>query len=216
MARRRRHRNARRVVVVNRPRRRHRRRTNRARRRYNPPRYHRRRHLRRRHRRNPSRAASRVAITRPMTWLPYVFAGGAAATLSAVAPRLIYGASLDPVADANKVYLVQAGVAVAGAVVLPMVGFRGWYPMAWIVGAAAPIVAHFVGERVTGWLGLSGTGWYPYQALHQAPYYPPRLYGGVGESVGMYPFEGGRQTFTYPEQSFAGAPEAPFEHMYNN
>lgn len=214
MARRRRHRNARRVVVVNRPRRRrhHRRRVNRARHRYNPPRSHRRRHHRRHYRRNPSRAASRVVLSRPMSWLPYVFTGGAAATVSAFAPRLVFG----PDVDANKAYLTQAGVAVAGAIALPLVGLRGWHPMAWIVGAGAPIVAHFVGDRVAGWLGLSGTGWYPYQALHQAPYYPPRLYAHGGAHVGMYPFEGGAEVFTNPEQSFTGAPEAPFEHLYNN
>lgn len=206
MARRRRHRNARRVVVVNAPRRRRRRRiVHRARRRHNPPRYHRRRHHRRRH--NPSRAASRVTLTRPMSWLPYVFTGGAAATVSAFAPKLVFREG----PTAQQAYFVQAGVAAAGAIVLPFLGLRGWHPLAWMVGAGAPIVADLVGRQVAGWLGL---GWYPYQALHQSPYYPPRLYAGHG--VGMYPFEGGSEVFTYPEQSFVGAPEAPFEHMFNN
>ncbi len=205
MARRRHHRNARRVVVVN-PRRR--------RRRYNPPRSRRRRYARhnphrayrrRRHyrRHNPPRSRA-IALTQPMTWVPPLLTGAAAATVSASAPRLILGADATPAQH----YMVQAGVALAGAVVLPMLGLRGYHPVAWIVGAAAPIVATFVTDKLAAMLGLS---WYPYQALGQAPYYPPRLYG-----ADMYPYEGGQVMWDYQPQERTGAPEAPFEHMYNN
>ncbi len=206
MARRRHHRNARRVVVVNRPRRRRRYNPPRARRRryarHNPHRvrYHRRRHYRRH---NPPRTGA-LALTRPMTWLPALLTGAVAATTSASVPRLILG----PEATENQTYAAQAGVAIAGAFILPMFGLRGPHPIAWIVGAAAPIVAKFVTDKLAAALGLS---WYPYQALSQAPYYPPRLYG-----AGMYPYEGGQVMWDYQPQERTGAPEAPFEHMYNN
>lgn len=203
----RRHHNARRVVVVNAPRRRRRRHNPRFhrrryyRRRHNPPRV-RYRHYRRRYRHNPTRLGS-LALTRPMTWLPTLITGGAAATLSAAAPRLVLGAE----ATVNQASLLQLGVAFGGAIVLPMLGLRGAHPVAWLVGAAAPIVARFVTDRVAEWFGL---GWYPYQALAQHPAYPPRLYG-----AGMYPYEGGQQMWEYQDQERTGAPEAPFEHMYN-
>jgi hypothetical protein len=211
MARRRRYRNARRVVVVN-PRRR-RRRTSYRRRRYhhNPRRrrYYRHnasrrhyRHNRRHYRRNVARAGG-IQLTRPMSWLPVLLTGGAAATVSSIAPTMILGAG----ATANQVYLVQAGIAAAGLVLLPMLGLRGAHPIAWLVGASAPIVAHFITDKVVGWLGL---GWYPYQALQQSPFYPPRLYG-----ADMYPYEGGQTMWEYGPQERVGAPEAPFEHMYN-
>lgn len=210
MARRRHHRNARRVVVVNRPRRRRRYNPPRARRRryarHNPHRvrYHRRRTYRRHYRRhNPPRGGA-IALMRPMTWLPPLITGAAAATLSASAPRLVLATD----ASLNQVYLLQAGIAAAGAFVLPMLGLRGYHPVAWIVGAAAPIVAHFVTDKLAAMLGLS---WYPYQALGQAPHYPPRLYG-----ADMYPYEGGNVMWDYAPQDRTGAPESPFEHMYNN
>ncbi len=205
---RRRHRNARRVVVVNAPRRRRRRTSyhhNRRRYRYNRHRAYARtvrRHYRRRFRHNPPRTSA-VQLTRPMTWLPLLLTGGAAATVSSIAPRLVLGAEV----TSNQTYALQAGVALAGALVLPMLGLRGAHPIAWMVGAAAPIVARFVTDRVAEWLGL---GWYPYQALQQSPYYPPRLYG-----AGMYPYEGGQVMWDYQPQERVGAPEAPFEHMYN-
>lgn len=208
MARRRsRLRNARRVVVVNRPRRRHHTYRRRHYARANPHRVryrHRYRNHRRRH--NPPRSRG-IALASPMTWLPPLLTGAVAATLSGTVPKLI----LADDTNLTQTYLVQAGVAVAGAFILPMLGLRGSHPVAWIVGAAAPIVAHFVTDRLAAMIGL---GWYPYQALGQSPYYPPRLYGtGAAD---MYPYEGGKVMWDYAPQERTGAPEAPFEHMYNN
>jgi hypothetical protein len=211
---RRRSRNARRVVVVNAPRRRRRSR-------YNPHRYRRRsyaranphrrryRHNPRRHhyRRNPPRSGG-IVLTRPLTWMPVLLTGGLAATVSSLAPHLVLATDASP----TQIYMVQASVAAAGAVILPMAGLRGAHVVAWIVGAAAPIVAHFVTDKLAAMLGLA---WYPYQALGQHPAYPPRLYGGTA-GADMYPYEGGQVMWDYQPQDRSGAPEAPFEHMYNN
>lgn len=206
----RRRRNARRVVVVNRPRRRRHhnpyRRRRRSYARHNPRRYYRRHNVRHRRRHNPPRASA-IALTRPMTWVPPLITGGVAATVSSLAPRMVLAADATP----NQTYLLQLGVALGGAIALPMFGLRGVHSVAWLVGAAAPIAAHFVSDKLAAMLGLS---WYPYQALHQSPFYPPRLYG-TGDA-GMYPYEGGQVMWDYAEQERSGAPEAPFEHMYNN
>lgn len=213
-----RRRNARRVVVVNDPRRRRRRTTGRRRnpfRRRRPARRHNVRHVYhtryrtrsrnpRRHRRRhnaPARAGA-LRLTRPMTYLPAVFTGGVAAGVSALAPRVL-GAHVTTM----QAYAIQGGVALAGAMALPFIGFRGVHPYAWLVGAGAPIIYDLVVKRLMSAFGLSV---YPYSALSQEPYYPPRLYA--------YPYQPGgySQVFDYGAQERVGAPEAPFEHMYNN
>jgi hypothetical protein len=194
---RRRHRNARRVVVVNRIRYRRR---NRARR--NPVAY------RRRYRRNPS-AGTRVRVFAPGSWFGPLSVGAIGAGLSVVAPRLVMGAGV----TSNQAYLVQAAVAAAGTFLLPMLGFKGAYPLSWVIGAGVMPLGDIVGRHLMSALGLS---YYPYGRLSQEPYYPPRLYGDDAH-MGSYPYAGGGgYMFNFPEQTDVGAPEAPFSHFLNN
>jgi hypothetical protein len=195
-------RNARRVVVVNRPRRR---------RRSNPVRYSRRRVSRRRsnpvrfrRRRNP---ASSVSLTHPTQWMGPVLTAIAGGGSAVIAPRALLG----PTVTANQAYLVQAGVALGGALGLRLLKFRGVYQLMWLAGAAVMVTGDLVGRRLMAALGLS---YYPYQSLAADPYYPPRLYG-TGD-MALYPYAGGGDyMFTFPDQADVGAPEAPFSHFLN-
>ena len=131
---------------------------------------------------------------------------GLAGGVTVIAPRVL-GAAV----TANQAYLVQAGVAAAGTFVLPMLGFRGTYPLIWFTSSAVMIVGDLVSRHLLTMLGLSR---YPYSSQLSGPYYPPRLHGADG--LGLYPYQGGQYMFNLPDQQNIGAPEAPFEHLYQN
>jgi hypothetical protein len=145
------------------------------------PRY---KHHRNRYRRNRAVAASGgFALMRPMTWAPQLMTLGIAGAVSAVAPRVILGPAVTP----NQAYLVQAGVAVGGAIVLPMF-LRRSFGFFWFLGSLIPIVTDAVVRYLFPVVGLAA---YPYEAhaalsgVGQQPYYPPTLSDADG--MGYYP-----------------------------
>lgn len=172
---------------------------------YRPRRRHRRNPLvhinrsHRRHRRNPVRG--RVAIMKPGTWIPYVLTAGASATLTAAAPRLFFGSTVTP----TMAYLTQAGVGVAGGVILPMV-VDPIHGLVWLVVSGGIILADTIGRYALSALGLSA---YPgYGAAPVAPYYPPRLSG-----VEEYPFRNAALGGGEAMGNFgAEIPDAPWIH----
>lgn len=167
-----------------------------------------RRHRRRRHyRRNP--AAAGLQIGRWQTWAPYVMTGAVSAIATAAAPSF-----MGPAVTPMWAYGVQGAVAVGGAIVLPMLGFRGAHGMTWFVVSGAVIVADMIKRYVMPMVGLAA---YPYDAhaqlsaMGQEPYYPPRLYAGYGNgNLEAYPFQEGMGAY----EAVPGAPMAPFEVGY--
>lgn len=180
----------------NEPRPRRRRRTRR-RRRYsgflgNPRRSRRRRYYRnapghrRRYRRNPNG----LRLDRPMTWAPYLLTGAVAATATASLPRFF-----GPAVTAPMTYLIQGGIAIGGAFVFPMLGFRQAHGLVWFLVSGAVIAADFIRRWLGPTLGLAA---YPFEAqatlagMGQEPYYPPTLYPmypAEPVEVGAYPYQ---------------------------
>jgi len=124
-------------------------------------------HHRRRFRRNPVKVTG-IVLKRPGTWLPYLLTAGASATVTAAAPKLLFGATV----GTYEAYLTQAGIGVAGAILLPMV-MNPIHGLVWFVVSGSIIVADTIGRYALGALGL---GAYP------RSYYPAQLAG-----VDLYP-----------------------------
>lgn len=151
---------------------------------FNPRRRHRiryRSNRRRHYRRNPDG----LALTKPMTWVPYLVTGGLSAVVTGFAPRL-----LGPAVTPMMAYGVQGAVAIAGGLGLPMVGLRPAHGLVWFLVGGAVILADVVSRYLMPALGLAA---YPYEShaalssVGQEPYYPPRLYGADAYS---YEYEG--------------------------
>lgn len=155
---------------------------------------------RRRYRRNPAGAAA-MSLLHPKTWAPYVGTGALAAMTTSMAPRLFFGSTASPA----QAYITQAGVAVAGSFLLPMVGLRRAHPMTWFITSGSVIVADVVGRYVARFLGLSA---YPGYDASRRMYYPP----ATSSQMGVYPYQlyGGMDAY---EQA-PGVPAAPYEYAY--
>lgn len=119
--------------------------------------------VRHRRYRNPAGAPA-IRLMRPMTWLPYLATAGASATATAAAPRLIFGADVNPMTS----YLTQGAIGLAGAIVLPMV-MSPVHGLVWLATSGGIILADTIGRYALKQLGL---GAYPFDR-----YYPPRLSG---------------------------------------
>lgn len=85
---------------------------------------------------------------RKLPW-PAVGVGVVAGGVTVLAPRAL-GANV----TVNQAYLVQAGVGVAGALVLALAGAPGEWTLFWLGGAAAIIAGDVVGHAL---LGLEAT-----------------------------------------------------------
>ena len=156
---------------------------------------HRRNPGRRHYRRNPEALA--INMWRPMTWFPFALTAGLSATATAAAPRLIFGAAVAP----TQAYLTQAGIAVGGGLLLPMLGLKKAHGVVWFLTGVAIIVADTVGRYAMKALGLSA---YP-----QFPYYPARLSG-----TEAYPYQALGQDGLEAYEPVPGAPVAPFDVPY--
>jgi len=167
----------------------------------NPRRRHMRRRSphRRRYRRNPA-VSKEISLLSPKTWMPYIGTGALAAMTTSMAPRLFFGSTASPA----QAYITQAGVAVAGSFLLPMVGLRRAHPMTWFITSGSVIVADVVGRYVAQFLGLSA---YPGYDVKRRMYYPP----ATSPQMGVYPYQlYGMDAYEHAP----GVPAAPYEYAY--
>ncbi len=205
-----------------------RRRRRRARYRYNAPsprRRHRRRRIRhafalnprrrsRRYRRNPQGRAMAFRLDQPQQWIPPAVTVGLAVSTAAVAPRMVAG----PGVTKPMAYLVQAGVGLGGALVMPMLGFRPIHAFLWPVAVFGVIAFDWIRTYALPWMGLSA---YPYETaaeladMGQEPYYPPSL--SQNEEIAAYPYQLGQAeedlaAGPYGKTGYSSAvPGAPWE-----
>lgn len=130
-----------------------------------------------------------------MTWAPFLVTSGVAATLTVAAPRFL-GMAVTPM----QAYLTQGAVAVAGGLLVPMLGVRPIHGLIWFATSGAIILADSIGRFFMRWMGLAA---YPYEAgMAQLPYYPPQLYAGA-------------EAYPYEEMSqYEAVPSAPWEPTY--
>jgi len=144
-------------------------------------------HHRRRFRRNPVKVTG-IVLKRPSTWISYLVTAGASATVTAAAPKLLFGAGV----GTYEAYLTQAGVGIAGAILLPMVT-NPIHGLVWFVVSGSIIVADTIGRYALSALGLSA---YP------GPYYPARLSGVDMYARGLHGGDGVAE--------YESAPRAPW------
>lgn len=137
-----------------------------------------------------------IALTRPMSYVPYLVTGGLSASVTALAPAMLWGTKV----NGAWAYGTQAGVAVAGALLAPMVVRDPMHGLVWFIVAGSVILADSIGKSLVGGVfgaaGLSGRGLRQYPLT--ADYYPTM----------MAPFEGRRRSLAAysPAYQYAGAP----------
>lgn len=137
--------------------------------------------------------AGSFALTRPGSWIPYLVTGTVSALATGFSPRL-----MGPAVTPMYAYGIQSGVAIAGAIALPMLGLRGLHGLIWFLVGMGVVMSDVVYRYLMPQLGLAA---YPYEAhaalssMGQEPYYPPQLsayparyspLSSIGDTVGAY------------------------------